>query len=161
VAEQESPPVPLDRLYEDFEIVNLDGMARYFEMEPGSTYDQIYRALYEYTESGAYIFELTEREYAEIGPGIKLGAVIESDGEATVTTREHVLHYPFNRSDVDSAVSQIEEEATELWHIENCHETDCDRKDCQGCADCSCDLAGDGEYDRPDDHPGFDTAFLW
>jgi hypothetical protein len=133
-----------------FEIKSLQDVAIYYDLPIEATFEQIARALYDATECGAFLEVLEEKDYDDIGPGVAIG----SDAQ----TKTHVLHYPFNGADIASAVAQVEEEASELWHAAHCHEPGCDTADCEGCQpDCGC--FDDGK--ETPDHPGFDTAFLW
>lgn len=137
------------------EITDLGGVARYLGLPEDATVERISKAVYDGTECGAFLDVLESKDYEEIGPGIAIGSIVEgSDAQATT----HLLHYPFNGSDIDHALSVVEEEASELWHIANCHEEGCDDKICQGCKDnCGCSFL---EVEPHGDHPGFDPMFL-
>lgn len=139
------------------EVKNLEDVAVCVGLPKDATIARISKAIYYSTNCGAFLQELEPDDYEGIGPGIAIGSIVEGSDVGATT---HKLHYPFNESDIWSALNQVEEEAAELWHIANCHEEDCEVGDCQGCKDdCGCELA-EAASDHPDDHPGFDPSFM-
>jgi hypothetical protein len=90
------------------QITDLDGVKRYFDLDPAESPVALAEAVYAGTECGATLLIDTD--------GIVLFSTID---DSDAVTPEHTLLYPFTAMDLTVALNAVEEEAAALWRTAN------------------------------------------
>ena len=91
-------------------IKNIDDLCELFGLERLEGPERLKKAIYKYTDCGAWVEFLPENK------GIKMGSIVEGS-DVEIPGRD--LLFPFTEDDWDEFVGTLEEEADHEWRMAN------------------------------------------